>query len=587
MSFIVQPVTPPSIFKIAEKLAAGAGGNIDFFVGYYDTLIYTGNASASTVLNITNQTGSTLNEIMAAGDQLNIQFQITNASPAYAIQYIQIDSGAAAVEISLADNLTGFTAYPDSITVYNLEIVKNSDNDFTVLAGYDETSTTQNIPNPPSNPSATFVTAGIQIAFDASISGDAALGFNLISDPSQYTGTNSASPILIEPPFVSGAFDIQVAAYNAAGISDYSSATTITLTGPTEPTGVSAALSGSDIVVTFTEASGSWEGLAIDYIVRSTPSSSIFTGSGSPVVITSGVPIGDIYTFTVQAQNYVGLSTVSDPSNSLDLNIKADYLVVAGGGGGGSSRGGGGGAGGYREFSQQTFVGNTNYLVTIGAGGPNITPGSDSTFDTITSAGGGRGGHSSGANATGGNGGSGGGARGLVGAVGGTGNTPVTTPSQGNNGGNASATSGYAGGGGGASQVGAPGVGTVSGAGGNGTASSITGSSVTRAGGGGGGNWGSAIALGGTGGGGNGGTGNQVVPPSINPTPGGVNTGGGGGGGQDNTNGAAGGSGIVIVRYGTVFGTLTVGAGLTYSQTTDGSDYVYEFTAGSDNISWS
>ena len=43
-------------------------------------------------------------------------------------------------------------------------------------------------------------------------------------------------------------------------------------------------------------------------------------------------------------------------------------------------------------------------------------------------------------------------------------------------------------------------------------------------------------------------------------------------------------SGIVILRYATSQGTPTIGAGLTSSTTTDGSDTIITFTAGTDTI---
>ena len=72
----------------------------------------------------------------------------------------------------------------------------------------------------------------------------------------------------------------------------------------------------------------------------------------------------------------------------------ADVLVVGGGGGGGTGVqsldvGGGGGAGGVRHTTGFTLAAETT--VTVGAGGAANTAGSDSTFDSITSAGGGKG----------------------------------------------------------------------------------------------------------------------------------------------------------------------------------------------------
>jgi len=66
--------------------------------------------------------------------------------------------------------------------------------------------------------------------------------------------------------------------------------------------------------------------------------------------------------------------------------------------------------------------------------------------------------------------------------------------------------------------------------------------------------------------------------------------GGGGAGGHyvsgSNKPGASGGSGTVILRYPNTY-TISVGAGLTSSTTTDGSDKITTFTAGTDTISFS
>jgi hypothetical protein len=62
-----------------------------------------------------------------------------------------------------------------------------------------------------------------------------------------------------------------------------------------------------------------------------------------------------------------------------------------------------------------------------------------------------------------------------------------------------------------------------------------------------------------------------------------MNRGGGGGGGGSGGTGAAGGSGIVIISY--VGDDLTsIGAGLTYSKTANGTSTVYQFTAGTGTI---
>ena len=284
--------------------------------------------------------------------------------------------------------------------------------------------------------------------------------------------------------------------------------------------------------------------------------------------------------------------------------LLVDFLVVAGGGGGGGHKatagqsGGGGGAGGLRtsygstsgggsanELSQYLSI-NTNYTVTVGAGGSggiyNGSNGSNSVFSGLISVGGGFGApHDPSSSA--GLGGSGG-ARGS----GGGGSYPAFgsgTADQGYNGGSMDIQSPYnAGGGGGAGAVGVSGGSLGTGGGGAGLNVSITGSSVGYAGGGAGGYRSSnsdysnstALAFGG-------GVGGSSY--GVSGGAGGTNTGGGGGGGSQAT-GGAGGSGIVIVRYPDYYN-ITTGGGLTTGilNATVGSNEKYTtFTAGTGSI---
>ena len=295
--------------------------------------------------------------------------------------------------------------------------------------------------------------------------------------------------------------------------------------------------------------------------------------TGSAFITATGGTIttsGDykIHTFTSD-----GTFTVTAGGGAL---AKADYLVVAGGGGGGSNHGGGGGAGGYRESHCASFSGpytasplasstslqliQQAYPITVGGGGAGGVAcggegvkGSDSTFDTITSAGGGKGAVESG-NRCGMNGGSGGGGTYPNAPVNlrpaGSGNTPPVSPPQGQDGGNGIAYApGASGGGGGASEAGVTGVPGTAGRGGAGTPTSITASAVSYAGGGGGAATSYGVSQGaaspcGTGGAGSSGPGDAGDAGTTN-------RGGGGGGGYaaPGTNGGAGGSGIVILRY--------------------------------------
>ena len=311
-------------------------------------------------------------------------------------------------------------------------------------------------------------------------------------------------------------------------------------------------------------------------------------------------------TTTSKAQVYNG-SSWSDLGGIAGEEI--EFLVVGGGGRGGRGKdayraGGGGGAGGYVTsvtgdstpngdpvHSNQIIQTGTNYNVTVGAGtGSYSTRGGDSNFHQNYAIGGGG---SWGYQHVGAGGGSGGG----------NGDSYINDhiESQGNrsNGASGSSTTLRRMGGGGAGESGGTdGTGT----GGDGLITTIItsteattysvgqvdGTDVYFAGGGSGGGAQSSGGniVGGLGGGGTGVTGN-----GSNGTAGTVNTGGGGGGAGNNGgattgNGGSGGSGVVILRYPSSL-SITVGAGLTSSTFTQGSNSVTIFTAGTDNISWS
>jgi len=333
---------------------------------------------------------------------------------------------------------------------------------------------------------------------------------------------------------------------------------------------------GLAVTLVFVDSTQGW--LVTDNGTQDTaPTSQYVTATGGTITCSGNFRI---HTFTGPGTFCV--SCAGNPAGS----TLVDYLVVAGGGGGGWDRAGGGGAGGFRE-SPGTASGSysvsplgtspavalsvpvASYPIAVGGGGTNgndVTgngsDGTNSSFSSITSAGGGGGGTAPG-NADGRAGGSGGGTSGPSSSAG-SGNTPPVSPSQGFPGGTSPAPGGnnHGGGGGGATAAGNPGdgplnPGTTASNGGAGATTSISASPTAYAGGGGGGfsNGGPGCSpfpggAGGTGGGGAGGT-----YPSGLGTAGTTNTGGGGGGGSNGTttspasNGGAGGSGVVVIRY--------------------------------------
>ena len=277
-----------------------------------------------------------------------------------------------------------------------------------------------------------------------------------------------------------------------------------------------------------------------------------------------------------------GTFTVTTVGNAAGGGAGASYLVVAGGASGsGVFRGGGGGAGGFREgknsgdpYSASPLnapagltLSAQAYPISVGGGGAKVTgqgtQGGNSTFSTITSAGGGRGGIYDGANSSyspysrcssprgfdGGSGGGGAGTNPSPNNNGGAGNTPPVSPPQGNPGGAGSQSAVQSGGGGGGAGAAGAGGANPGNPGGAGVSSSITASPTAYAGGGGGGGYDSGgPGCGGSSIGGSGGCGSGGAPG--NDAADNTGSGGGGaGGGPNNSTGGGGGSGIVVIRY--------------------------------------
>ena len=330
----------------------------------------------------------------------------------------------------------------------------------------------------------------------------------------------------------------------------------------TDPT---LTVEGESVLLVYADATQGW--LTTQQSVTTSP-----TGVETFMVASGGTPCSGAICGDYKVHTFTGPGTFC--VSSIGTSNIVDYLVVAGGGGS-RANGGGAGAGGFRvsnalglpapltsPLASPTGITVTAspYTITVGGGGPaapSAANGSVSTFDSITSAGGGSGGGQSPGDAAGSPGGSGGGGDYNPGtAAGGTGNVPCETPSQGNPGGPGShggtPTTYSGGGGGGAGQVGAPGaVPYPNGQGGNGsyispafgaaygTTGTVPGTRYFAGGGGADSTPGNTVPIaGGEGGGGDGG----------GSAAGTTNTGGGGGGNPANP-GNIGGSGIVILRY--------------------------------------
>jgi hypothetical protein len=456
-------------------------------------------------------------------------------------------------------------------------------------------------------------TATVTFTAPASNGNSPITSYTAVSSPGGVTGTltqSGSGTISISGLTAGTTYTFTVYATNAAGNSSSSaSSNSISLTSvPGAPTIGSATATGQTTATVSFSAPGFNGGATItSYTAVSSPGgiTGTLNQAGSGTISISGLSASTSYTFTVYATNSVGNSSSSSSSNQIttaaSTPTSVEYLVVAGGGGGGGKRGGGGGAGGYRT-STLSVAASTAYTITVGGGGAgaptgqngyNGSSGSDSTFASITSTGGGYGGGYT----INGSGGYGNGGYGASGGSGGGGNSTDNVygsggsgiGGQGNNGGGASNSNTPWGGGGGGGAGGVGGNvasnGNNGATGGSSASSSITGTSTAYAGGGGGGSYQVAYSGGSGGGAGAGAGGGNGGGSSASP--GNLGSGGGGAGDNQDYTGGSGSSGVVVIAYPNTFNALSsISGGLGYDQPTRSGYRVYRFYSGTGPIQW-
>ena len=401
---------------------------------------------------------------------------------------------------------------------------------------------------------------------------DTATGGNLL-----YTGATFTTPVYTQ----NVSYYVEV---NNFGCSSVRREVPVTIVQPT--TGIQTLCLNSTVTLSNATSGndGVWTTSNPD-IAAVNATTGVVTGlSGGNVVITYTVATG-----TACPANYNLTVAALTPIKGNGVSTPLQVLVVAGGGGGGAEMGGGGGGGGVIYNSNAVLdPSSTTYSVVVGAGGagtpegsgrPRGSNGANSIFNGLTAIGGGGGasGHNYNTSPAG-VGGSGGGASGAggVGNPNNGGREAAGTPGQGFAGG-AGSGDWYAGGGGGAGGAGSnrpanggPGIKYTAispffwGGGGGGSGHSGPGGNGGIGGGGGGA---TSLTTGGLG------LNNGIGGQNGQSTPGGnagANTGGGGGGGahyNTNNKGGNGGSGIVIIKYLgapiAVGGTITQSGGYT------------------------
>ena len=253
--------------------------------------------------------------------------------------------------------------------------------------------------NAPTITTATSITssiAGITFTAPALNGNPPVIKYVATSSPGNYTGTltqSGAGTVTVSGLTQGQTYTFTIVAYNAfgPGLTSAPSCSVLMIAPPCAPIiGTATILSTSSVAVSFTAPSNNGGSVITSYIATSSPGSKTgtLTQAGSGTITVGGLIKGNVYTFTVQAQNRAGVGPASSASNCVSFiigsrtfttpgsyswivpeGITTISVVAIGGGaaGGGCGIAGGGGAGlGYKN---NIAITTTSYNLVVGTRG--------------------------------------------------------------------------------------------------------------------------------------------------------------------------------------------------------------------------
>ena len=120
--------------EVATVSATAATGTIAFYVSTQSVLYYTTNASANWTVNLTHSAGTTLNTSLSTGQSVTVAFLVTQGSPAFYNNAVQVDGTTSGVTTKWQGGTAPTAGNASSVDIYTYTIIKTGSATFTVFA---------------------------------------------------------------------------------------------------------------------------------------------------------------------------------------------------------------------------------------------------------------------------------------------------------------------------------------------------------------------------------------------------------------------------------------------------------------------
>jgi hypothetical protein len=122
------------VAEVVTISATAATGTIAYDVTTQSVLYYTSNASANWTVNFRGSTGTALNALLSTGQSITVAFLVTQGSPAFFNNVVQVDGTTTNVTTRYQGGTAWTAGNASGIDAYVYTIIKTANATYTILA---------------------------------------------------------------------------------------------------------------------------------------------------------------------------------------------------------------------------------------------------------------------------------------------------------------------------------------------------------------------------------------------------------------------------------------------------------------------